>query len=399
MGCGDDDDSSENGTATESGKTEEAKPQQFTPVVASTLGELTAPVKGTDGKFHVVYELELTNAKLSPATLQKVEVLDAADESRVLATLEGEDLVGNLAALSTLPAEDADIEPDGSRLLYIDIPFDSAADAPDTLEHRLTLLGAENPGATEPTELSYTITPFDIGTKEPATLDAPLAGDNWVAVNGCCEPGHIHRDAVQSANGKLWDSQRFAIDYMRLDESGRVVTGDVSNPDSYTQYGADVLAVADGTVVSTINDLPDQVPGALPDPGSFESLEDVDGNAVILDLGGGVFGFYAHLQEGSVAVQPGDEVKTGDKLGLLGNSGNTTAPHLHFHLMTSPEAIAADGIPYTIDSFEYAGEIPPKVFDASEDLTDDFSVGKLATPEPRENELPLNLSIVDFPGE
>lgn len=375
------------------------QPQQFTPVIAETLGVETAPVKGTDGRFHVVYELRITNAKPVPATLQRIEVLDGADSDRVLATIEGERLLENLRTLAITPVESAVIEPDGSRLLFIDVVFDELDEAPESLIHRFDLLGAENPGATEPTRLSYTITPFTIGDKEPVTIGPPLAGDGWVAVNGCCSPGFAHRDAVQSVNGSLYDSQRFAIDYMRLGADGRVVTGEVSDPDNWEQYGAEVLAVEDGTVVSTINDLPDQVPGALPDPGSFDSLESVDGNSLVVDFGGGVFGFYAHLQKGSVMVEAGDEIERGQTLALLGNSGNTSAPHLHFHLMTGPEVLAADGIPYVIDSFEYDGRVPEVDFIESAELTEDFGKGRLPSPEPREDELPLNLSIVNFPGE
>lgn len=82
----------------------------------------------------------------------------------------------------------------------------------------------------------------------------------------------------------------------------------------YTAYGARILAVADGTVVST-----------LPDPSTI-TLDTVDGNHVVLDLGS--FAFYAHMQPGSVRVKPGQHVRRGDVLGLLGNTGSTSAPHV-----------------------------------------------------------------------
>jgi murein DD-endopeptidase MepM/ murein hydrolase activator NlpD len=141
------------------------------------------------------------------------------------------------------------------------------------------------------------------------------------------------------------------------------------------------------------------VPGSLPDPGSFDTVESVDGNHVILKLDDGVFAFYAHLQKGSVTVEPGDEVERGDKLGLLGNSGNTSAPHLHFQLMTGPQALGSDGIPFVIDSFGYEGQVPAQLWLQSEDLTDDFGGDRLPEPEPREGELPLNLAIVELPGD
>jgi len=375
----------------------EVEPQQFTPVVASTIGAETAPVRGTDGRYHVVYELQLTNAKSIPATIRRVVVLDEDDTDRVIARIQGRRLVENLRTLAPSPVENAMIEPYGSRLLFLDLAFDRRGRVPDTLIHRLRVLGPANPGAVEATRLTYTITPFVVGDMAPV-VGPPLEGDGWVAVNGCCHLGFAHRGAVQSVDGRLWNSQRFAIDYMRLDDDGHFVTGDVSDPENWTQYGSEVIAATDGTVVSIANNLPNQVPGSLPDPGSFDTIESVDGNHVIMKLDDGVFAFYAHLQKGSVVVEPGDEVERGDLLGLLGNSGNTSAPHLHFHLMTGPQALSSDGIPFVIDSFGYEGQVPLEEFLESEDLTEDFGGDRLPEPDPREDELPLNLAIIGFPG-
>ena len=286
-----------------------------------------------------MYELLLTNAKAVPATIRRVAVLDEADRHRVIARFHGRSLIENMRTLAPSAVENATIEPNGSRLLFVNLVFDRRGQVPESLIHRFRLLGAANPGSTEATPLTYTITPFVVGDMRPVVVGPPLEGDGWVAVNGCCELGFAHRGSVQSINGGLFDSQRFAIDYMRLDEDGHFVTGDVSDPENWTQYGSEVIAAADGTVVSIANDFPNQVPGLLPDPGSFDTIESVDGNHVIIRFGESVYAFYAHLQKGSVVVEPGDEVERGDKLGLLGNSGNTSAPHLHFHLMTGPEAL------------------------------------------------------------
>src|SRR5699024_8364872 len=105
-----------------------------------------------------------------------------------------------------------------------------------------------------------------------------------------------------------------------------------------------------------------QVPGTFPED---IDVEDADGNAVILDLGDGNFVMYAHLQPGSPTVEVGDTVSRGDVVGLVGNSGNSVAPHLHLQLMTTPLSLASSGLPYTIDRFTVSGvTVSTAAFDA-----------------------------------
>jgi len=205
-----------------------------------------------------------------------------------------------------------------------------------------------------------------------------------------------HRSTGLPVNGKICFAQRFAIDWMRLDDAGRLVHGDPSNVLSYPAYGADVLAVADGAVVETLNTLDDQKPGTMPDPSTI-TLENVDGNHVVLDLGNGVFAFYAHMQKGSVKVAPGERVRRGQLLGKLGNTGNTSGPHLHFHLMDGPSVLGSSGIPYVMDSFVFAGQIPEAQFAAATGVEGDWSKGLSHRPSPRRGQFPLDLAIVDFP--
>ena len=367
----------------------------FTPVIASTLSTEAHPIRGTDGACHVVYELQLTNTKLVPATMEKIEVLVGPTGSQVINAFSDAELVKRLRTLAPQPATDATIEPNAARLFYIELTFKDASQIPKLLEHRLHLIGAPNPGPAKPTPLNYIIAPLKISDAKPLLIGPPLAGAGWVAANGCCNADITHRGSVQSVNGALYDSQRFAIDWMRLDEQGRLVHGDEGDVRNYSDYGADVLAVADAKVVSVLNNLEDQVPGRLPEPSSI-TIETVDGNHVVLDLGGGRFAFYAHLQRNSVKVHPGDQVKKGAVLGKLGNTGNTSAPHLHFHIMNRPSPIAADGIPYVIDAFDFSGQVDIAAFDAAPGLTGDWGKGRSTKPEKRDREFPLNLNIINF---
>jgi murein DD-endopeptidase MepM/ murein hydrolase activator NlpD len=137
------------------------------------------------------------------------------------------------------------------------------------------------------------------------------------------------------------------------------------------------------------------VPGSLPDPATI-TLANVDGNHVVLDLGGGHYAFFAHLQKGSVTVEPGDRVHRGEVLGLLGNSGNTSAPHLHFHLMDGPSVLGSDGLPYTYDRLGLAGHVDRSLYTSS--FEGDWGQGLLPQPQPQTDRFPLDLDVVDFPG-
>lgn len=366
----------------------------FTPVVVSRMGPAPSAFPGTDGLYHLVYELELTNTKHAPATLKRIEVLDADDPGRVLASYEGKTLLDSLRTLQPGPAESAVIPFDSSRLFYIELAF-KPGHVPSAVAHRLSLLGAASPAPSTPaTPLQYTVARVELGRTPVAIIGPPLAGPNWLAVNGCCNSLLVHRGSFQGVNGRLYDAQRFAIDYMRLDDRGELVRGDPAKVQDYAGYGAKVLAVADGTVVSALDTMNDQPPGTLPNPADM-SLETVDGNHVIIDIGHGRYAFYAHLKKGSVTVHAGEHVKRGMVIGRLGNSGNTSAPHLHFHIMNGPSALGSAGLPYVVDRFDLSGQVDVAQFDESSDLTGRWG-HKLARPVPKKDRFPLDLNIVDF---
>ena len=372
-------------------------PDAFTSVVVTPIGTRHVAVPGTDGRYHVVYELQLTNTKIAPATLEKIEVLDASARSHVIAAYVGKDLLDRLRTLQPAAANDAVIPANASRLFYVELAFRDATAVPRALVHHLTLLGAANPGPqTPPTPQDYTVAKLELDPSPLPLLEPPLRGDGWVAVNGCCNSAIPHRGSVQGVNGALYNSQRFAIDWMRLNKDGELVHGDPNVATNYTGYGAPVYSVADATVVETLDDLTDQAPGTLPDPTTI-TLRTVDGNHVILDIGHGLYAFYAHLKKGSIRVRAGERIKAGTTIGELGNTGNTSGPHLHFHIMDGPSALGSQGVPYAIDGFKLSGQIDVQRFNTSEVLTGRW--GKpLAQPVGAKERFPLNLNVVDFPA-
>jgi hypothetical protein len=374
----------------------DSRPDQLTPLVAAALTANTRPYVGTDARIHIDYELVLTDASPTPATLKKIEVLSGSNSSQVLASYDGQELLSRLKTTARLPSESPTIEFNGTRIFLIDLALDAAIKLPGHLLHHVEVLGDPAPGSrpTTPVPLSYTVAPLDLSQKLPH-IGPPLSGKGWVAANGCCGLDSIHRASSLTVNGGIYFAQRFAIDWMRLDDAGRMVHGDASDVHNYTCYGVDVLAVADGTVVETLNDLDDQKPGTLPDPKTI-TLQNVDGNHIVMNLGDGVFAFYAHLQKGTVRVAVGDRVKRGQVLGKVGNTGNTSAPHLHFHLMEGASVLGSNGIPYVIDAFAIAGEVSAVDFAAAPGIEGVWNKGLLSSPSPRHDQYPLDLSIVDF---
>jgi murein DD-endopeptidase MepM/ murein hydrolase activator NlpD len=374
-----------------------AQPEDaLTPVIAAPLRPSTSAFLGTDNKQHLVYELTITNTGTATATLQKIEVVSAASPNQVLATFEGASLLTRLRTAGRGPElTSPQIEFSATRLLLIDFTLDATTHPPTTLLHRFTLLAAGPPGSPKDQAVpqTYTIAPIAL-TTDITILGPPLSGKHWVALNGCCEAGGVHRGTGMPVNGQIYFAQRFAIDWMLLDANAKFNTGDGKSVKDYADYGAKVIAVADGTVIETLSTLDDQTPGTLPDPKTI-TIENVDGNHIVLDLGHGKYGFYAHLQKGSLLVAKGDHVKRGQPLALLGNTGNTSAPHLHFHLMDGTSVLGSSGLPYVIDHFELAGQLSAEQFNKTE-LEGDWSSGLSPQPSDRKLEFPLDLNVINF---
>jgi murein DD-endopeptidase MepM/ murein hydrolase activator NlpD len=183
------------------------------------------------------------------------------------------------------------------------------------------------------------------------------------------------------------------VDYERLDAKNRTWSGKKrENLHNYTIYGKKAIAAADGKVVKVIDGLPEQVPGTFPEG---ISIEEAAGNAVILDIGGGNYALYAHFQPGSIRVKEGERVQQGEVLALVGNSGNSLAPHLHFHVMSTPLSLASNGLPYEVDSFTVTGRSPgTEAFDEAEGTP--LEITPVNPPKSVTDAVPLEQRMVDF---
>jgi len=142
--------------------------------------------------------------------------------------------------------------------------------------------------------------------------------------------------------------QRFAYDIVAVkDSSDRSGSGRVNS--DYYSFGQVIVAPAAAKVAEAVDGLADNVPGKS-DPAHPA------GNHVMLDFGNGEYALLAHFQKGSVRVKTGQTVAAGDTLARCGNSGNTSQPHLHFHLQNGPELFKADGLPAPLTGYTVAGK-------------------------------------------
>lgn len=352
------------------------------------------PVLGSDGKVHLAYELVVTNPSNMFITIDRLEAIDPARNS--VANLSGE----SLSMMTTRYAGGKNqFAPGQTGIIFMDVTYARGATLPPSLATRVSISrnsdanGQPGPypsGAPIGPTASFTGAPVKIG---PAArrIAAPLRGAGWVAVNGCCDAITSHRGAVIAVNGKQNVPERFAIDWIRIDKGRKMYLGNGKKVTDFPFYGVPIHAVADGTVVRTFDEVDEQIPL---EPAKGLTPASIGGNMMVVDIGGGAYAFYAHLQRGSLKAKLGDKVTKGQVLGLLGNTGNTDAPHLHFHLMDGMSALNANGLPFVIDEFTSEGVLPS-------DQLDPMFDGKAVTIDPRRkgthvDQLPLNNEVSDF---
>jgi hypothetical protein len=342
-------------------------PVAVTPVLA-TVVSAPVPAPATDGKTHLAYELQLTNTLGQEVTLTSLAV-HAGD--RTLLTLAGDQLGYWTRALGS-QTPTTKLGPGQAGVVWLDVAIDKSAQVPTDLTHTISVEIPKPSPPLIPALMDEKVAPVTVSTHKPVVIAPPLDGPNWLDGNSCCDMT-AHRNAMNPLSGGLWAAERYAIDYVQLEPNGTMTTGDVSKLESYPYFGADIHAVADGPVVGIMDGLPEQVPAKNP---TGLKLEEYGGNHIVQDIGDGNYAFYAHLKTDSLKVKVGDKLTTGQVIAALGNTGNTDAPHLHFHVMSTPDPLRSDGLPFLIKSFRLDSRL------ASQAALDPLLQGKPAVMQP-----------------
>jgi hypothetical protein len=361
---------------------------RYTPLVQSVMSK-PRWFRDADGRVRLVYELKLTNGFPVPVTVTSVSVRDVGGR-RTIETLSGDDLVVSMTLLASPTEPTTTVPESGVGVVWMDVAVPGRRPVPRSISHALTV--TVPPGLPVPSTISDSGGFARVDRRPPVVLGPPLRGPGWVAIGSCCDGPH--RRSIQPVNGGLHLGQRFAIDWNGVDAQDRMVIGNPDLNPSWVFFDKPVHAVADARVVAAVDRFPDQIPNN-PKP---VTIREADGNHVILALGRGRYAFYAHLKPGSLRVKRGDRVREGEVLGRLGNSGSSTGPHLHFHVMNRPSALASDGMPYVFDRFRTVGKIPP----LDDALAQTITAGKPVPIEPtgagpHRRQLPLGRDVVNFP--
>ena len=335
---------------------------------------------GENGSF-LAYELHVTSFTGQPVAVKKIDIATATTDRRVLLSVADSALMRAVArpGVPNITGADRLKLGGGTRaVFFLWVPVD-ARSAPASIRHRLTIEQGSG-DSVRTAELEGAAVPV---AADAVVIGPPLRGGVWLTANGPAnETGH--RRSLIPVGGTAAIAQRFAIDYVKVADDNKTFTGDQLKNESYYAEGVDALAVANGTVVAVKDSIPENVPGitsrAVP-----ITLETVGGNHVIIDIGGGKYAFYAHLKPGSLRVKVGDRVTRGQVVGLVGNSGNSTEPHLHFHISDANSPLGSEGVPYRHD-FELVGRCRT------------FNVGCERTqPVARKSEVPLANQLIRFP--
>ncbi len=169
--------------------------------------------------------------------------------------------------------------------------------------------------------------------RNKTALSLPFKGGWFVQWGGDTKELNQHHDVP---------NQRFAFDFLGVGDDGKTRKGDGTKNEDYYAFGREVLAPADGVVTDVITGVRDNLPGSM---NPYSAL----GNAVFIQHSEYEVSVIAHLKLGSTKVREGQKVKRGEVIGLCGNSGNSSEPHIHYHLMNTPVIQDATGIKVFFD--------------------------------------------------
>lgn len=301
----------------------------------------------TDTYLRIGYTLKMWEYEKDNLELQKIVVRDDVTKTELM-VIEKADLprIWKDPLVVPYPADKID-----HYYLSLQLPIPSGQTPPTVVSHRFIFKSTQTAQ-----EVSMDGAVFSPRLSEtPLLISSPLRGKNLVYFNQSTNDYHFHMMAF--ANGRLYGLERYAFDSLEFNDNlTAFYSGDPALNSSYFNYGKTLYAVADGTVVKIQDGLAENS-GNTGDVASKITVNDeFAGNYIMIDLGGGRYATYMHCIPGNFLVNVGDHVSEGQPIGLLGNSGGSTAPHLHFQISDSMDLTFTDGVPFVLKEYTKVGE-------------------------------------------
>jgi hypothetical protein len=366
------------GTARERGPRVEVEcPSPPIPVMVAT---------GSAERLVLAYELDITNFDVAPLTLKRLDVFPDADRDHPLQSISGDALTPMMTEVGAGSGakNPQTIDPGKRAIAFLWIEFPAHGRSPRSLGHRMIFVGGTAPPAAEGRPADSTIEDFRVPVSgDPAiVLSPPFSGGVWLAGDGPANDSD-HRRSLVAIDGQVHDAQRFASDWVKVGPNGDSHHDGTSSNENWWGYGEPILAVADGEVTQVLDGIPENTPRVLP---KEVTLDNIVGNYVILRIAPNRYVTYAHLQTGSIKVSLHDRLTRGSVIARLGNTGQATAPHLHFQLTNGNSVLESEGLPFVFVKFTDLGP------------GSDYEIDKHPSYA-RTNSIPGKDEVIDFGSE
>jgi murein DD-endopeptidase len=343
-----------------------------------------------DGLMWIAYELHLTNFGLEPLQIKKIDVFGNDLKDPLKSYADGL-LENGLSQIGSFPdSKEKSVIQSGQRaVLHVLLKF-AGDKIPRKIIHRVQYSFIAD-GKPEARIITTTGGEMTIASVTKALIiGSPVGEGIWGITNSVADGCSGHRQgAFRPINGIPYQKQKFGIDFIRINEKGEWFQGNMGDNSSWFTYSSEVIAVADA-IVEDLHDDDPEYPPMIPDKERLGKITSLGGNYIDLNLGNNIFAHYAHLKPGSIKVKRGERIRKGQIIAKAGNSGNSTGPHLHFHISRLVPKLG-EPIPYEFYSYRYYGAL---LFSAGLDSFSAEDYAKLGNL--RKATLPGNNSVVLF---
>lgn len=306
-----------------------------------------------------VYELRIKNTTSRPIKLARVEVKESENAKDVLETYVSNTLLNNTVAFDgdkPIPLTDKVLlQPNNVAYVYVYLKMPKSAKQLKKLYNTIWLLSlSKDESSVETKVINYAV---HVSKMKPLVIGFPFQGGDWVAAAGPSATSY-HRRAILGGPFKFDLAQRYAVDWVEA-RKGSLVEGALNKNKSWHSYGNQVFAVANGVVTKVHDNVPSNTPPTSP---TDLKLEDFSGNYIIEKInqnGKDYYVVYAHLQPGEMKVKEGEKIKQGQLIARLGNTGSSSAPHLHIHISDHNNFLNGQGLPFVFKKVKVLGTAQP----------------------------------------